>query len=679
MLYFVKCVKSVMIYRIIFISFYILSIETLLACNCSKRVQNGESLPFQCEEGRRWFFMSTDTHLTLKGVWGEANGENIWAVGQNGLILVFDGSTWRIDDVLEGGKLDVLDSIDGEAKARPVVVGWEVEFNDSTDAEGNPGGSKTRVYELKKNQWVRIDPGFAGKPRHVLSSRKGLYVLGAYFDEATLWKRTNNEWFEQRAPFQEVRDAAELNDGRIVFIMEDDGFNYLVDEQWEIITHVSGDVRLNEIIAHSNDSVTAVGRSANGKGLILHGQVPRSIKQYEVGSSQLRGVAAFSESDIYAVGNNGVIAHFNGRDWSLMDSGTSDDLWGVWVSKSSGDVISVGANGTILQYTCPNRVKESSSSVNQEDPACTSFPFVKTASSELYGVWGNDADNILVAGTRGISKVINKQANLIWTRSNVRFFDMEGTADFSYAAGFDGTDNRVLILKCTLEQCEEQPVVLPGTLHSVWVGNNGDVMAAGIKPEGQSLLLLYQINSGEWKNLESIGQVLIEDFWGQSATDLWAAGTDWGGEKPIGVVYYFDGRTWERQYEERGIMFRAVGGSTKQLASGGSYYAPDETGRLGQLVVRYEEVWRDSGLDKTYGVSSLYGDQNALLAGFVQVLMPTIEYSRGLIDLTDMASPRVICTTKESDESIEDIARLGDSTIVAVGNKGNVFFIPIVR
>ena len=39
----------------------------------------------------------------------------------------------------------------------------------------------------------------------------------------------------------------------------------------------------------------------------------------------------------------------DGSAWSEMDSGTTDTLWGVWGSSGS-DVFAVGDNGTILHY-----------------------------------------------------------------------------------------------------------------------------------------------------------------------------------------------------------------------------------------------------------------------------------------------------------------------------------------
>jgi len=55
-----------------------------------------------------------------------------------------------------------------------------------------------------------------------------------------------------------------------------------------------------------------------------------------------------SSSDVFAVGSEGTILHYDGTQWSEMPSGTRDWLTSVW-GTSSGDVVVVGGTGTILR------------------------------------------------------------------------------------------------------------------------------------------------------------------------------------------------------------------------------------------------------------------------------------------------------------------------------------------
>jgi len=100
----------------------------------------------------------------------------------------------------------------------------------------------------------------------------------------------------------------------------------------------------------------------------------------------LYGVWGSSGSDVFAVGSNGTILHYNGSTWSSMTSGTTNALLGVWGS-SGTDVFAVGGysdssyHGTILHYN-----------------GSTWSAMPNGAAYYLYGVWGSSADNIFVVG-----------------------------------------------------------------------------------------------------------------------------------------------------------------------------------------------------------------------------------------------------------------------------------------
>ena len=104
--------------------------------------------------------------------------------------------------------------------------------------------------------------------------------------------------------------------------------------------------------------------------------------------NNLYGVWGSSSTDVFAVGANATIVHFDGTEWSPMNTGTTGvftDLYGVWGS-SSTNVYAVGALGVIVHYDGNTWSSLSSGDDTRYD---------------LHGVWGSSATNIFVVGNNG--------------------------------------------------------------------------------------------------------------------------------------------------------------------------------------------------------------------------------------------------------------------------------------
>jgi hypothetical protein len=64
----------------------------------------------------------------------------------------------------------------------------------------------------------------------------------------------------------------------------------------------------------------------------------------------IRALWATSASDQWAVGDQGLILHWDGRSWAGLPSGLSFGLHALW-GQSANDVWAVGENGSVLHYT----------------------------------------------------------------------------------------------------------------------------------------------------------------------------------------------------------------------------------------------------------------------------------------------------------------------------------------
>jgi hypothetical protein len=62
----------------------------------------------------------------------------------------------------------------------------------------------------------------------------------------------------------------------------------------------------------------------------------------------LNDVWGSGSSDVWVVGGNGTVLHWDGSAWTRVTSGTSEALLSVWGS-GPGDIWAVGTYGTILR------------------------------------------------------------------------------------------------------------------------------------------------------------------------------------------------------------------------------------------------------------------------------------------------------------------------------------------
>jgi len=88
---------------------------------------------------------------------------------------------------------------------------------------------------------------------------------------------------------------------------------------------------------------------------------PQSAEFFETGwramdggtTVRLRDVWGVDNENVFAVGDEGTILHYDGVSWERMNSGTTADLWGVW-GCGPQSVYAAGENGTLLIFNGTN-------------------------------------------------------------------------------------------------------------------------------------------------------------------------------------------------------------------------------------------------------------------------------------------------------------------------------------
>ncbi|NJO16062.1 MAG: choice-of-anchor D domain-containing protein [Thioploca sp.] len=237
---------------------------------------------------------------------------------------------------------------------------------------------------------------------------------------------------------------------------------------WEVITP-----RLNKnfyaVWGSASNDVFAVG----GTGLIFHYDGYQWSEMDSGVLSDFYGIWGTSGTNVFAVGMEGTILHYDGDQWITMNSRTSHGLSSIWGS-SSTDVFAVGSNGTILHYDGHQ------------------WSTIRIGTSEnLNGIWGSSSTDVFVVGNK----------------NTIRHYDGNQWSAMKYTGLYPDD----------LE------------LSGIWGSSSTDVFAWSTG--GGSI---FHYDGRQWTYNDFL--LWLRDICGRSSTDVFAV----GGEEGI----HYDGKQW---------------------------------------------------------------------------------------------------------------------------------------
>lgn len=247
----------------------------------------------------------------------------------------------------------------------------------------------------------------------------------------------------------------------------------------------------NAIWGASENDVFVVGR----EGMILHYDGTAWITMSGP-TLDLSAVWGTSSSDVYAGGEYATILHYDGTVWQVMITGVNYDIQSIWGS-SPTDIYAVGRQG-ILHFDG------------------TDWDWVNTSEgqTQLNGVWGTSASDVYAVGEGG----------------TIMHFD---GADWSTMTG-GGT----------------------GYLESVWGTAANDVFIT----DGDSGAILHY-DGFDWSIMADGLSDWLEGVWGTSSSDVYAVGFN-------GTIQHYDGTAWGKVTLRTSSWLIGVWGT-----SGGDVYA----------------------------------------------------------------------------------------------------------
>jgi hypothetical protein len=251
--------------------------------------KNGTVLRYKNYE---WQIMDSGTNEHLKAVWVN-NANDVYAVGQSDIIIHYDGIKWSASNSTEN-KSSSLNGIWGFSSTDIFVVGNEL-FRDN------------KILHYNGNNWSEKQFGI-NKDLYAIwgNSRNNLFAVGT---NGTIFKYDGFDWKDTENKITKSLFSIWGSDEKNIFAVGGFAFN---QQSNSVMLHYDGN-NWNDI--------------SDGENILY-------------------SIWGTDKNNIYAVGANGTIKHYNNNKWSNINSGTGENINGIW---GNNNLFAVGNNGLILR------------------------------------------------------------------------------------------------------------------------------------------------------------------------------------------------------------------------------------------------------------------------------------------------------------------------------------------
>ncbi len=280
-----------------------------------------------------------ETGNSYYAVWG-SGPDNVYAAGSYGALLRYDGTTWtRVDCGVDAS----LDGIWGAGANDVFVV-----------------GTGATIIHYDGATWTRMD---TGEPETVLfqavwgNAPNDVNVVGAYgkvlhYDGST-WSVLGSlpETFYGLDVW-----SSSPND---VFVVDlSGGVHHYDGSTWSQVSlpaKTDEDINIRAVYGTAANDVFVAGASDQGwyeKAVVFHydGTSWKLLEDFTYSAGGFTDVWASGPDNVFAVGTNSQIYHYDGSEWSETVSDTNKTFGALWGSNPS-DVFFVGPDDQVLHYS----------------------------------------------------------------------------------------------------------------------------------------------------------------------------------------------------------------------------------------------------------------------------------------------------------------------------------------
>jgi hypothetical protein len=503
-----------------------------------------------CSEGWCWENPQPQGNR-LNGIWGSAAAD-VWAVGDYGTILHWNGDFWSASvsgtpfnlNGIWGNRADDVWAVGQGTNEGSTILHWDgtgwspVQSESKATLQGVWGSAPDDVWAVGESTILHWDGSawsiFPSGAAELLDSVWGsgpddVWAAGV---TGTILHWDGRSW-RTGAPAATAgkvwgagKDDVWTQGGLSGTILHWTGGPLWIDTPSGTTKGITG------FWGSSYRDVWAVGLD----GTILHWNGALWSPARSGTTLSLLSVWGSGAHDVWAVGF-GAILHWNGVSWNAFHSSvTASDLNGVWGDDRSGEVWAVGGGisgkGTILRF---------------RDEAWIALD---SGAPNLYGVWGHRAaaSNALEVWAVGDGGTVLRSTDGVsftdlTARSGTRssLYGVWGTTPAEiWAVGAGGT-----VLRWDGSTWRAESSGTMRTLWSGWGSSGDDVWAVG---DGGTAL---RRTGGAWSRVPTPKTYRLAAIWGSGARDVWAVGD-------FGVVLHWDGAAFTEIISPTPFHLKAV-------------------------------------------------------------------------------------------------------------------------
>jgi hypothetical protein len=273
-----------------------------------------------------WTAMTSGTTRTLRNVHGML-GSNIWAVGDGGVMLRFDGTTWQTMHEPDGQFLD----------CRAVHVRGPGDVL----ASCNERGWGWSIQRWNGSSWTRMETPFRDFIADIAEGNGQLWAVGG---QQVIWRLEGSGWVEEVPRLGDVNLQQLYVDAGGAMIVGNEGLSMRRDANgWTVLT---GYPLYDAVWAGPSGFIVAGGT----RGTIDIFDGTRWFNSRPLGNQHsVRALWGAAPDAVFAGGPFGSMFQYDGTRWTPMSLPTTAWVNGIWGVRRDS-VWAVTSNGEILFY-----------------------------------------------------------------------------------------------------------------------------------------------------------------------------------------------------------------------------------------------------------------------------------------------------------------------------------------